>query len=173
VSKRKLIFLATAIPLLWGAVAIAQNADQSDGAKAPDEQTRQMGFQRGEWHKDRCADHYARKAARLAFLEAKLNLIDAQRGVWGKWQQSELDGAAKTRTACLENAPKPGASLTAVERDTLREKRLNAQMQELQASRPALQALYNALTPEQKTIFDTSHGEHFARHGGGHHWRYR
>ncbi len=121
-----------------------------------------------DWHKKMCSEMYAHKAGRLAYLEAKLDLTEQQKAAWAKWRQADLDGAAKARSACLEAAPKGDTHPSALDREATMEKFLTLKLQSLQAERPALQAFYEVLSPEQKATFDHSlrHGHH---HSGGHH----
>jgi LTXXQ motif family protein len=162
--KRKLALVA-AVPLLWSSFALAQAPQM--GSPETDQET--AGGQ-----KQRCTEHYAIKAAHLAYLEAKLELTDQQRDLWTKWRQTKLDAATQHRTRCLEPRTEKKRP-TVVEREERMEKFLSTKLQLLQAERPALLALYNALTPEQKIIFDESHGrrgswgrqrhEHREQHG--------
>lgn len=161
--SKQWIAAAFALPLLWAPLALAQDAPAG-----------------GEWHQKMCTEHYARKTARLAYLEAKLGLTEPQRAVWNKWRQTQLDAADQRRTACLQRQHKEGAARpTAVEREARMEKYLSTRLQQLQASRPALQALYDALTPDQKALFDEAARRHrHHRHGHlgwrgreGHSWR--
>jgi hypothetical protein len=163
-SHSKLAIMA-AIPFLFASVAFAETAP-SGPAAAPAEH---HAVDRAAWHKKMCGDMYAHQAAHLAYVEAKLDLTAQQRPAWTKWQQANLDAAAKMRTACLEAAPKAEGRPTAPEREARMEKFLTLKLQTLQATRPALEALYAELTPEQKTVFDRSshmHGHH--GHGEGH-----
>ena len=57
-------------------------------------------------HKSMCEDHQAEAAARLAFVEVKLGLTDAQKPLFAKWRQAVLDSAAKQKATCLADAPK-------------------------------------------------------------------
>ncbi|MGA7325314.1 MAG: Spy/CpxP family protein refolding chaperone [Rhodomicrobium sp.] len=114
----------------------------------------------GEWHKKMCTERYAHNAARLAYLEAKLAVNDQQRTAWSKWRQTKLDAADQRRSACLQRQPGEGSKLTALEREARREKKLSERLQRLQASRPALQALYDSLSAEQKVIFDEASMQH-------------
>ena len=143
-----------ALSFLWCPLALAQETPQGD--------------REGEWHQKMCTERYALKAARLAYLEAKLALTDQQRPAWSKWRQIKLDAAEQRRTACLQHQHKEGANLTAIEREARREKFLSARLAQLQASKPALQALYDALNPEQKALFDQAaahHRHHWHHHG--------
>ena len=152
-----------AIPLLGSSLAFAQGAMEYD-SKDP-----------SAWRQHFCTERYARKAAHLAYLEAKLNLTDQQKLAWTKWRQAKMDAADKRRTACLARDWSKDEQETALDREARVEKWLTARLQELQASRPALQALYDALSPEQKVVFDQAsswRGWRGHRHGGeGPHWQ--
>ncbi len=155
--SRALIF--TVLPLLWTTMAVAQEAPPNP---PPDDPVLR--------HKAFCGDRYAHEVARLAYLEAKLEVTEKQRGAWYKWQQWQLDSADKEQVSCLAAAPRPAAASTALEKETEIEKALAIKLQSLQSSRPALEALYEALTPAQRTVFDRPlQGDHFAPpHGDPH-----
>jgi LTXXQ motif family protein len=153
-SKRWLA-AAFAFSLLGGPLAFAEDAPKSD--------VDQHQQDRAEWHQKMCTEHYARKASRLAYLEAKLALTEPQRAEFNKWRQIKLDAAGERRTACLQHQHKEGATLTALDREARREKFLSARLAQLQASKPALQALYDSLSPEQKTVFDQAEAGHHHR----------
>jgi hypothetical protein len=153
--------VALALPVLWASSALAEDAARGDGEH--------RWQNRGEWHQQMCTERYAGKVGRLAYVEAKLALTDQQRPAWNKWRQTELDAAEQRRTGCLQNQPKEGAKPTMIDREARLEKRLSARLQQLQASRPALQALYDALTPDQKALLDSTamrHGHRGHHHGG-------
>lgn len=159
-----------AIPFLFASVAMAQTAPPQN---VPPEQMPQHNMMqqhsladRVTWHKKACGEMYAHQVGHLAFLEAKLELTDAQRAAWNKWRQARLDEATKERALCLDNVPKQDAPPNALEREARAEKFMTAKLQAMQAARPALQALYDVLTPEQKTTFDHNSG---MDHHGHHH----
>jgi hypothetical protein len=112
------------------------------------------------WQKKDCSDIGPREAGRVAYLEAKLRLTDKQRAAWATWRQARVEAAAKEQEACIEAAPKEDGRPTTPEREALIEKALTLKLQTLQSTRPALLALYEALTTEQKAIFDTSSAKH-------------
>ena len=165
-SKRVLTALA-ALSMAWATSALAETAPPNGSMSQP-------GFHHRiqdpvAWHKEKCVDHYARRAGRLAFLEAKLNLTDAQKGPWNAWRQAELDDAAKMRDACLANLPaNPGTPPTILEREARIEKMMGARLAAMQSSRPALESLYAVLTPDQKAVLDhmaMGHRHGWHRHG--------
>ncbi len=164
---------AIALAFLWSPLAFAQDVPQGDAEGG----WHQHWQNRGEWHQKMCTERYAQKAARLAYLDAKLALTDQQRPAWNKWRQIKLDAAEQRRSACLQHQAKEGATPTAPDREARMEKFLSARLAQLQASKPALQALYDTLSPEQKTLFDQAtawHGHRRHHHGywhGGHGWQ--
>lgn len=147
--------LWAAIPLLLVTSAMAQTTAPNDNPPPQPGMHHWMMQDPVAWHKEMCGNRYARLAGRLGFLEAKLSLTDAQRPLWNTWRQAWMDDASKMKDACLaDTPPQPDKPPTVVELDARREKMLSAELAGLQARRPALEALYAALTPEQKTTFD-------------------
>jgi Spy/CpxP family protein refolding chaperone len=117
-----------------------------------------------------CTDHYAMMAGRLAFLEAKLSVSDAQRPAFNQWRDTVLSDAKSRQQDCLAHTPSAphDRAGSALQREAMEEKMLSARLQALQSQRPALETLYNSLTPEQKLAFDESGRHWMHRHGEGH-----
>ncbi|PKU25387.1 Spy/CpxP family protein refolding chaperone [Telmatospirillum siberiense] len=160
-------FLLTAFPLLWATMACAQGVPPSPPpAGQPPAPTSEMRHSEEDpvaRHKNFCDEHHAHEIARLAYLEAKLDLTEKQRAAWNKWRQVQIDNAGKEQADCLSNVPTRETKPTALEREAQMEKGLAVKLQNLQSSRPALEALYEVLTPAQRTVFDRPpHGDHFA-----------
>jgi LTXXQ motif family protein len=101
---------------------------------------------------ERCVDRLARRAARNAYIEAKLDLTAEQRPLWDKVQSIAQSEQQKERQLCGEL--KAGASSTVLDRMDRAQQFLSARLDALQTAKPAVQALYQSLTPEQKAIFD-------------------
>ncbi len=99
-----------------------------------------------------CIDRLARRAARRAYVETELNLTAAQRPLWDKLQTIAQNEQQKERALC--NQLKPGEQLTMLDRMNRAQQFLSARLDALQAAKPAVAALYQALTPEQRAIFD-------------------
>jgi len=114
--------------------------------------------------KDFCLNRFARTAGHLAYTEAKLQLTVSQRPLWDKWQAAVSAGAQKERDSCLASLPAKDAQPTALDRDDRLQKMLAMKADNLKAARPALVALYDSLTPEQRAVFD--HPRPMGRHGG-------
>jgi Spy/CpxP family protein refolding chaperone len=102
-----------------------------------------------------CRDVYANKAGELAFLEAKLSLDAKQAPLFARWKQASLEIAKQNEGDCAgprRDLRRPSA----VDRMALEEELLKKRLANIQAERPSLTALYNALTPAQKEEFSRS-----------------
>lgn len=102
-----------------------------------------------------CQDLYARKAAQMAFLEAKLDLTPAQQPLFARWKDVSMDIAKRRQGDCgahvqnLRARQRPDM----MERLSREEDRLKTRLADIEAERPALGALYAALNPTQKQDF--------------------
>ena len=105
-----------------------------------------------EW----CLDRLAHRAARYAYMEVKLNLTAEQQPLWDKVQSAAHNEEQQERQLCT--ALKPGAEPTVLERMDRMQQLLQARLNGLQAGKPAVQALYQALTPEQQAILNRPFG---------------
>ena len=146
-----------AVAVVCATAAIAQTAGSNGPAPAPKEFEQHDPVLR---MKSMCIEHFARSAGRLAYLEARLQLTADQQSQWDKWRQAVAAGAEKERADCLAGLPAAGTRPTALDRDSRLEKMMATKVATLQAARPALEALYQSLTAEQRQIFDRPmHGE--------------
>jgi hypothetical protein len=117
-------------------------------------------MRRGMWRsaamrgdpQQRCIDRLAWRAARRAYVEAELDLTAEQRPLWDKLQNIAQAEQQKERQRCQQL--KPGEQSTALDRMDRAQQSLSARLDALQSAKPAVQALYQSLTPEQKAIFD-------------------
>jgi hypothetical protein len=113
-----------------------------------------------------CQDMYARKAGELAFLEAKLQLNAGQQPLFARWKGIGLDIAKRDEGACngrvrkLRTGQQPDMMLRLDREEVM----LKTRLADIQAERPALNALYGALNPTQKQEFART-----ARQGMGEH----
>ena len=101
---------------------------------------------------ERCIDRLARRAARRAFVETKLDLTAAQRPLWDKVESAAQAEEQKERQLCA--SLKGSAAPTIVERMGRMQQFLAARLDGLTAAKPAVEALYQALTPAQRAILD-------------------
>jgi hypothetical protein len=102
--------------------------------------------------KERCEERLAWRAAMRAYTEAKLNLTAEQRPLWDKVQSAAQAEEQKERQLC--SASKPGGDPTLLDRLDRMQQFLSTRLDGLQSAKPSVQALYQALTPEQRAIID-------------------
>jgi hypothetical protein len=100
-----------------------------------------------------CAAADAQHAAILAFAESRLRITDAQRPAWTKFTQAENRAQQALNQPCvgLKDQPEP---TTLPERLARAEEFVSAHLAHLQALRPAVDELYQQLTPEQRQTAD-------------------
>jgi hypothetical protein len=101
---------------------------------------------------ERCTDRLAWRAAMRAYAQVKLDLTAEQRPLWDKVQSAAQAEEEKERQLCASR--KPGAEPTLLDRMDRMQQVLSTRLDALQSAKPAVQALYQALTPEQRAILD-------------------
>jgi hypothetical protein len=109
-------------------------------------------------------------AGQLAYLEARLDLNDGQRAAFARWRDTRLQTAQRQARSCAER-PVMGRGANAtppspVERMARQEEMLRQRLADLQVQRPALEALYNSLSPEQRQKFTPAGGPRGMGRGG-------
>jgi hypothetical protein len=182
--SRKGLLAAAAISLLCATGAMAQTstdgttagsgvtlADGSKGFTKP--MHRHFSRMRDPaFAKDMCIEHFARSAGKLAYLEAKLQLTADQKPLWDKWEEATAAGSATMKDDCIASVPAKDTPSTALDRDNRVEKLLTDKLDTLKTARPALEALYQSLSPEQRIAFDHStKGRHKGM--GGPRWQHQ
>lgn len=129
-----------------------------------------------------CQEGTARTAGRLASLEVRLNLSDAQGAAFNRWRDVRLAAAKRQAAACIARPMPPqrgprSANATPpspVERLTRQETMLQSRLADIQAERPALEALYTGLSPAQRqTLARGERGGMMGRGPGGNHMMFR
>ncbi len=164
-SSLKCLLAAVSVAALCSP-AFAQSAPESS-APAQHHWQKPGPDQMAEWHARMCNDLYARKAGRLAYLEAALNVTDAQKGAFDQWRDAELAAAKSHSSMCLAHTPGEKHEHDALARNARMQKMLEMKLAELKSEQPALEALYSSLTPEQKAVFDRAgRGHHMGHHMG-------
>jgi hypothetical protein len=101
---------------------------------------------------ERCTERLAWRAAMRAYAEAKLDLTAEQRPLWDRVQSAAQAEEQKERQLCASR--KPGEESTLLDRMDRMQQFLSTRLEALQTAKPAVQALYQALTPEQRAILD-------------------
>ncbi|MFB9261924.1 Spy/CpxP family protein refolding chaperone [Bradyrhizobium erythrophlei] len=100
-----------------------------------------------EWWTDRLVDD--------------VSLTDAQRAKFDEFKAASIKAGEMMSDACLADIPG-----TIVARAEAMEKRMDAMLQAIRSTRPALEAFYATLTDDQKAKLDSFQGRRFW------HWRY-
>lgn len=115
----------------------------------------------GRWAKDMspqqaCIDRIARRAGFVASMGFKLDLTADQKPLWDKIVTATQASQDNQRKVCasMPTSAEDGDKQTIVDRISHQQQMLQAQLQGLQQIQPAVQALYDKLTPEQKAMVD-------------------
>jgi hypothetical protein len=103
---------------------------------------------------DICLEGFARGAAHLAYLQAILQLTAAQQPLWDKWEKAMRADAALGRSICESGRAARGQPPSALDRDADLARAASAHLDAQKAARPDLEALYGALNPAQRAVFD-------------------
>lgn len=111
---------------------------------------------RNESPQQACIDRLARRAGVIASIGFKLNLTSEQKPLWDKVMAAAQSGEEAQRKLCdaLPAAAQDRDKMTALDRLHHREQVLQARLQAMQQADPAVQALYDKLSPQQKEILD-------------------
>jgi hypothetical protein len=138
------------------------------GPNRPTPSAAQMAAMRGRM----CNNRYAHAVGQMAEFEVQLNLTPAQTTAFATWRDQQLAIAKRQASECAArpdpsqarmqngaqgNGPNRPTPPGPVEQMARQETMLQAQLADVQAERPLLETLYNALTPTQRQIFDQSH----------------
>jgi len=120
-----------------------------------------MGHHHGLMHRmmqlpprQRCEERLARRAGFVAYMAARLNLTAEQKPLSDKLQGLLQSAADRERQLCASLPTAADGRGTILDRINRREQFLSARLQGLQQIKPALDQLYQALTPEQKAVMD-------------------
>ena len=103
----------------------------------------------------RCEEGLARRAAVVAYTGSRLKLSAEQRPLWDKLNatlQSVRDKRQQFCDSLKQDGDRP--QITVIERMNRTEQLLSTRLDALHQVRPALEDLYRALTPEQKSVID-------------------
>lgn len=155
-QARKPVMMALVAP---GAM-LAENAPSPNrNMRMPSSAEMTAGF------KQMCEDRYAREAGRMAYLEARLSLTQSEQPLFTRWKTVKLDTAKRNAADCGQQITRLDRKMsTPVERMGREQEMLKKRLAELDAERPALAALYEALTPKQREAL--SGESHMMARGG-------
>src|SRR5262249_9133100 len=99
---------------------------------------------------------YAHEAGDLTYLQTRLQLTASQQSAFQRWQQAKLSIAKREADNCAqrlapERARAQGQMPSPGDMMGRQEDRLKQRLADIETERPALDALYNALSPQQRT----------------------
>jgi hypothetical protein len=121
------------------------------------------GGMRRDWHRwadvspqQACIDRIARRAGFVAAMGVKLNLTDQQKPLWDKVivASQQAQNGEKQVCSTLPTSAEARGKESIVDKMHHMQAMMQARLQGLQQAEPAVEALYNALTPEQKAMLD-------------------
>jgi hypothetical protein len=161
--SRQILVQAAAAAVICAASAIAQASPANTDEPTPSR------TDMATWHQQMCSDRYARHVGQVAYLEAKLSLSDAQRPLFASWKDSVLGSAKSNESECLTMHRDFAHPPSILDREARFHEMLEHRLAEMDAQRPAMTALYQSLTPDQKQIFDGIGRGRPGMHGGGMH----
>jgi hypothetical protein len=146
---------AVALPVM----AWSQNPPQPPGqATALDHPEHQhwSRFGKNQSPQQACQDRIAKHAGFVAYMGAKLNLTADQKPLWDKVVAATQAAQANEVKTCaaLPASADDRAKETIIDKMNHRQAMMQAQLQGLQQTEPAVQALYQTLTLNQKAIVD-------------------
>lgn len=97
-----------------------------------------------------CDDRYASEVGRMAYLETRLHLNDAEQPLFARWKNVRLTIAKRRAADCDAHADKSQDHANPVARMDREKEMLKQRVADLDAERPAFSALYAALAPDQR-----------------------
>ena len=110
--------------------------------------------------RQRCEERLARRAGIIAYTVAKLNLTAEQKPLWDRLSGIVQSATDRERQLCasLPTSTEQRGQETILDRVNRREQFLSARLQALQQAKPALEALYQTLSPDQRAIINYPFG---------------
>ncbi|HEX4370254.1 MAG TPA: Spy/CpxP family protein refolding chaperone [Rhizomicrobium sp.] len=97
-----------------------------------------------------CDERYAGEVGRMAYLETRLHLSDAEQPLFAQWKDVRLDSAKRQAADCASRTDADRDRADPVARMSSEEAMLKQRIADLDAERPAFSALYAALAPDQR-----------------------
>jgi len=107
-----------------------------------------------------CEERLARRAGIIAYTVAKLNLTAEQKPLWDRLIGMVQSANDRERQLCalLPTSAEQRGQQTVLDRVDRAEKFLSARLEALQQAKPALDALYHSLSPDQRAIINYPFG---------------
>jgi hypothetical protein len=97
-----------------------------------------------------CDERYAGEVGRMAYLETRLHLTDAEQSLFAHWKDVRLDSAKRQAADCAARTVTDRDRADPVARMSREEAMLKQRIADLDTERPPFSALYAALAPDQR-----------------------
>ena len=127
---------------------LAQATPATPPAAAPERRRATMN------PKAMCLDHLARRVGNRTYLKIKLELKPEQMTAWDAFAKAAEGADAKETARCNALPAEFKERPTMLDRMAMQEGAMKARLERIEAVKPSMTALYNALSPEQKTVLD-------------------
>ena len=101
-----------------------------------------------------CLDRLAKRAGNRTYLKIKLDLKADQMAAWDAFAKASDAADVKDTARCNALPTEMKDRPTYVDRLTMEETAMKARIERIDAVKPTLVALYDTLSPEQKTVLD-------------------
>ena len=105
-----------------------------------------------------CKDRVAGRIGNRAYIKARLELTPEQMTVWSAFEKVADEASAKENAKCAALPADLKARPSFADGLNMREDMMKTRLESIQAVKPLMLALYAALTPEQKAVFERSTG---------------
>jgi hypothetical protein len=161
---------AVAVPVIGWSQSPPPPAPAGAAGPGGDHMGGRMGMHAGWEHKSpqqACVDRLARRAGFITAIGFRLDPTAEQKPLWDKVVAATQAGEEAQRKLCeaLPANAQDRDKVTVVDRLHHREQVMQARLAAMQQVDPAIQALYDKLTPAQKAVLD--HPFHHGDHGDG------
>jgi LTXXQ motif family protein len=101
-----------------------------------------------------CQEEVARRVGFRAYLKMRLDLKPEQMTAWSTYEKAADEVTAKQTARCAAMPTEVKTPPTFADRLNMREEAMKERLASMEAVKPAILALYNTLTPEQKVVLD-------------------
>jgi hypothetical protein len=129
---------------------LAQATPPAPPAAGPERRDRMANFN----PKAFCLDRVARRAGNRTYLKIKLDLKPEQMTAWDAFAKASDAADVKDTARCNALPSEMKERPNYVDRLGMEEAYMKARVERIEAVKPSLTALYNTLSPEQKTALD-------------------
>ncbi len=101
-----------------------------------------------------CLDHLAHRIGHRTYLKVRLDLKPEQMAAWDAFAKAAEGADARETARCNALPTELKDRPTMIDRMTMQEDAMKARLERIGAVKPSMTALYNVLSPEQKTVLD-------------------